>query len=186
MVNLRLAFLILVALICAWLAFFTDDPDASMKIVGPTKDQKTIQPSIPKIPDAGQVNHRSDPRNQTSLIKIIPRDQLISVSSSNTTTLFSASGWSPIPPLNSPVVAPVVATSPSKPVAPPLDFVYIGKSQTQDGWKVFLSRGNQTFVVGEGDTVQDTYRIQAIQPPVLELLYLPLNEVQTISIGNAN
>ena len=93
--------------------------------------------------------------------------------------IFSAHSWTPAP-------KPVAATLPPAPQAPPLPFTFLGKRHDGSGWDVFLGRGDHTFIVREGATIESSYRIDAIAPPTLTLTYLPLARSQTLSIGGAD
>lgn len=93
--------------------------------------------------------------------------------------VFSAQSWTPAP-------KPVVATSPPSPQAPPVPFAFLGKRHDGSGWDVFLGRGDHTFIVREGSTIESAYRIDAIAPPTLTLTYLPLARSQTLSIGGVD
>ena len=72
---------------------------------------------------------------------------------------------------------------PPPPSAPPLPFTYLGKSLQDGAWEIYLARGQQTYLVREGNTFDGTYRVDAIRPPTLTLTYLPLDQVQQINIG---
>jgi len=93
--------------------------------------------------------------------------------------IFSAHSWMPAP-------KPVAATLPPSPQAPPVPFTFLGKRHDGSGWDVFLGRGDHTFIVREGATIESSYRIDAIAPPTLTLTYLPLARSQTLSIGGAD
>lgn len=73
------------------------------------------------------------------------------------------------------------------PTAPPLPFVYMGKL-AEEGEKmvILLTKQNRSYQVREGDVLDNTYRVDEVQPPVMTLTYLPLNIKQTIQIGVAN
>ncbi len=73
------------------------------------------------------------------------------------------------------------------PTAPPLPFVYMGKL-AEEGEKVviLLTKQNRSYQVREGDVLDNTYRVDEVQPPVMTLTYIPLNIKQTIQIGVAN
>jgi hypothetical protein len=90
--------------------------------------------------------------------------------------LFAPHSWTPPPP---PPSAPL---SPPPPLAPPLPFKYLGKLKDTDKWQVFLARDNVTFIVNENDVIENEYRIQQIAPPSMTLLYLPLNQAQSLTI----
>lgn len=101
-----------------------------------------------------------------------------------------------LPPPPKPVAPPPVVA----PTAPPLPFQYLGKmdaspksSAAKPGTKeavaassgvvVFLGRGNESFSVSAGDSIDANYRFVGIEGDVLVFLYLPLSERQTLQIG---
>lgn len=93
--------------------------------------------------------------------------------------LFATTDWSPPPP-------PRKATNPlPQPMAPALPFVFLGKRLAGAEWEVFLSKGNSTFIVRAGQTLDESYRVDSIQPPQMSLTYMPLNQTQTIAVGEA-
>lgn len=92
--------------------------------------------------------------------------------------LFGTQSWIPPAPL---VVAPVAV--PVAPSAPPLPFIYLGKSLTDGNWEVFLGRGDRSIIVHDKSVIDATYRVDAIRPPLLLLTYLPLNQAQQLTIG---
>jgi len=48
---------------------------------------------------------------------------------------------------------------------------------------VFLVQGERNLVVHEGDTIDSLYRVERIADGGITLLFLPLNQRQTIVIG---
>ncbi|MNS03127.1 hypothetical protein D3C72_344550 [compost metagenome] len=96
------------------------------------------------------------------------------------TKLFGSHSWNPPPP------PPPKSPPPPPPSAPPLPFTYLGKQKEDSKWLVFLARDDRTYIVAEDTTIDDAYRINSITPPVLSLIYLPMNQVQTLPIGGAD
>jgi hypothetical protein len=84
----------------------------------------------------------------------------------------------PAPP--GPVVA---APPPPPPSAPALPFTYMGRLVEGEDIAVFLSQGERNLVVREGDTIDATYRVELIAESAITLTYLPLDQRQTIVIG---
>jgi hypothetical protein len=76
-----------------------------------------------------------------------------------------------------------VAVAPPPPTAPPLPFVYMGKLIADGDLKVFLLQGERNLIVREGDTIDALYRVERISDAGVIVLYLPLNQRQTIVIG---
>lgn len=95
---------------------------------------------------------------------------------------FASASWAPAAP---PPLAAPVAEQAAAPAAPVVPFTVLGKALSNNTWEVFLANGNTTYVVHENSTVDDTYRIDSIQPPTLQLTYLPMNTVHHLDIGAA-
>jgi hypothetical protein len=113
------------------------------------------------------------------ILRLLPRDELVGDADGN--ALFGSQNWNPPPP-----PAPVQTVSnvpPPPPMAPPLPFTLIGKSVSAGAYEVYLARGEQVYLVREKMTLDGTYRVDKIVPPMLTLTYLPLNQVQQLNIG---
>jgi len=96
--------------------------------------------------------------------------------------LFSAHDWNPpaqtkAPPPSAP------APAPAKISAPPIPYLYIGKLETENGVSVFLNRLGETLIAKKNDVLESKYRIEEITVEKIEFRYLPLDEVQTLVIG---
>lgn len=91
--------------------------------------------------------------------------------------LFLSTSWAPPPPTVGKLPPP------PPPAAPPLPFSYMGM-QAGDGYlEVFLSRADQVFVVREHSVIEGTYRLDSIGLQKLTFTYLPLNQIQNLSLG---
>jgi hypothetical protein len=103
-----------------------------------------------------------------------------------TADLFSPKTW--LPPAPAPKTAPppvaVVPRPAPPPTAPPLPFTFMGKLDDASRLRVFLARGDKAYTVAEGDVIDNTYRVVTINAGQMTLLYLPLNQPQSLSIGN--
>jgi hypothetical protein len=75
------------------------------------------------------------------------------------------------------------AAPPPAPTAPPLPYKVLGKKLEDGAWQVFLTQDDNVHIVKQGDLLDDRYRIEKIEPPVLVMTYIPLNERQTLAIG---
>jgi len=73
----------------------------------------------------------------------------------------------------------------SEPEVPPLPFIYTGKVIQDDQLRVFLSSGKKNFIAKQGDILEDMYRIDEIALPNIIFTYLPMNVVQSLSIGGS-
>lgn len=121
--------------------------------------------------------------DDVAIARLIPRETLIGASGDRfgegENSLFARHDWTPPPPPPSNEPPP----PPPPPSAPPLPFTYIGKSLQDGVWQIYLARGERTYLVNDGDTIDGTYRVDAIRPPVLTLTYLPLEQRQQLNIG---
>lgn len=73
---------------------------------------------------------------------------------------------------------------PAKPMPPPLPFTFVGKMVEEGRPKVFLQEGDTMHAVAEGDLIGRGYKVLGIENGRINLLYLPLDMTQTISVGN--
>ncbi|MBN3787833.1 hypothetical protein [Burkholderia sp. Ac-20353] len=94
---------------------------------------------------------------------------------------FTASSWLPPPP---PVVVPALPeTRPAPPSAPPVPFAYVGELDAKAAKpQVFLSNGEQLLIVSPGDVIDGQYRVESVSESNVVLTYLPLNQIQVVSI----
>ena len=100
-------------------------------------------------------------------------------------SLFPAHSWYVAPP---PPPPPVVTAPPPppKPTAPPLPFTFMG-SYTPNGSAAvfFLTNGEKVYDVHVGDTIDNTYSVDAFSNNQLTFTYKPLNQQQQLSTGGA-
>ena len=60
----------------------------------------------------------------------------------------------------------------------------MGKLESQGDATVFyLQEGERVHSVVVGDTINGTYKVEAVEKSVMELIYLPLGIKQTLSVG---
>ena len=81
--------------------------------------------------------------------------------------------------------APQTTAVAEKPTAPPLPFTYGGRYVEGDKVLLILLEGAKTHSVHQGDTVNGTYRVDAIAPAAITLTYLPLGQQQTLQTGSS-
>ncbi|MCG6877294.1 MAG: hypothetical protein LJE97_19555 [Betaproteobacteria bacterium] len=72
---------------------------------------------------------------------------------------------------------------PAAPRAPPLPFKYLGKAIEGGKVTAFLSRGDNTYVVRPGDTLDGAYRVESLDDQVIVFKYLPLGQRQELALG---
>jgi hypothetical protein len=133
---------------------------------------RAAAPSVASAPAA---------KPEPAILRLVPRDDLIGSADADGGALFGSQNWNPPPPPPQKEVA--IITPPPAPVAPPLPFTLIGKSVGAGVYEVYLARGDQVYLVREKTTIDGTYRVDKIVPPMLTLTYLPLNTVQQLNIG---
>lgn len=179
-------FLLLTGLICAlWLALFADKTPANGIVESVnTKASSRIQapPSAPKSSQtvaSGRTTSKTE--ENITLLRLKIRANLIGNQDfkRQTIDLFASNNWTPPPP-SAPKPPP-----PPPPAAPPLPFTFIGKKLEDGAWEIYLSKNDQVIVAKQNMNVDGIYRIDHIAPPSMSIVYLPLNQVQTLSIGIA-
>lgn len=78
---------------------------------------------------------------------------------------------------------PAASGEPARASAPALPFTVLGKKFERGSWEVYLASGDQVHVARVGQPLTDNYRVEAIAPSEIRLIYLPLNERQTLQTG---
>ena len=103
------------------------------------------------------------------------------------TDLFPSQRWSKPQTLATVTEQPVIATPVvvAAPTAPALPFQFVGRLGDRDDLQVFLQSGEKLYVVRQGDVIEDTYRLDRVSASELNLVYLPLHQSQTLSVGSA-
>lgn len=161
--------------IAAWLALFGDKTptDSIAEPVARAAD-RPAQNSTPVQADKSP--------HEPVILALQSRDTLVGGASADKPAngLFDSQNWTPPPP------PPPKPAPPPPPTAPPLPFTYLGKKIEDGVWEVYLSQGEQTLIARAQSTIDGIYRVESIQPPTLSLTYLPLNQTQTLTIGEAN
>ena len=127
------------------------------------------QPAVPERSATAKVAEDTEVLELKPRVKREPQERLA----------FKAQRWEPPPP------PPPPPAPPPKPMAPPLPYKFAGKVHDGSGWKVFLARGENTYIVHAAMTLEGSYRVESIAPPLMTLTYLPLNQTQTLDIGPA-
>lgn len=97
-------------------------------------------------------------------------------------SLFASTEWGGAP-VAAPVAAAPVVAAPVEATAPPLPFRVMGSFQQAGQTVVFLQQNDLNHAVRSGDTIGETYKVEAIDGAVMTLRYLPLDQVQTLELG---
>jgi hypothetical protein len=140
-------------------------------------------PAAPSMSSASPAPGAGGTRGSTGVVAIASVRAREDGAGSGAHLLFNTLRLAPPP---SAVSAPADALLPPLPGVPQLPFTYIGKQLSAGRWEVYLARGDDTLIVHDQMTIDDTYRVDSIAPPNMTLVYLPLKLVQTLDIGNAD
>jgi len=126
-----------------------------------------------------QATDKSGKDSERTILALVPRSVLLDrTDGAADSTLFGNQTWTPPPP----VLPPVKPPPPPPPMAPALPFTYIGKKLEGNHWEIYLAQGEQTVIAREKEIIGGLYRVDAIKPPVISLTYLPLKQVQTLTL----
>jgi len=140
-----------------------------------------LRPSTVKISAAV-----SRPRAGASSSQAPRALESVAVSELRPRTGYLGEGKDAFPPLRPPVPAAAIVTASApepRPTAPPIPFNVIGKKFDSGRWEVYLAKGDATYIATQGAVIADTYRVESIAPTQMTLVYLPLNEQQTLQTG---
>jgi hypothetical protein len=159
---------------------------AAYVVFGP-KDADPVEPSrtatthaVRAAPGGGAVPS-STPVAQ-SLLRLAHRV----VGESAAGSLFAVHSWYVAPPPPPPAPASTEPVEPPKPVAPPLPFAFMGSYAPAGAAPVFfLTQGDRVYDVHLGDTIDNTYSVDAFTDGKLIFTYKPLNQQQQLTTGAA-
>lgn len=74
----------------------------------------------------------------------------------------------------------------STPSAPPFPYAIAGNLVDNGVMTVIFAKQNQYFVLGVGEILENTYRIDAINSSSIAVTYLPLGHQQILPLGTLN
>jgi len=77
------------------------------------------------------------------------------------------------------------AAPPPAPVAPPMPYRVAGQVVHDGPPRVVLARDDRVFFVREGDVLEGGYRVESIKSDAVTLVYMPLDERQTLAVASA-
>lgn len=137
------------------------------------------------LPTSRPANHK---RADEQLRAILPIDQLGKRQfNAKADDIFAMTSWEPkltaqdSPPRSFLPRQPVIQRPPAL-EPPPLPFVYLGKIRSDEKTIVFLTQGDESYVVTAGTRIDGQYRIDQIRESTIELTYLPLGVRQILTI----
>jgi hypothetical protein len=168
--------------VAAWLAIFGNKRPAS-DIVEPVAHVAAVSKDAPAIERTTQSIPSGSGAMQTpEILALQDRGTLFGGTHNKSPGkgLFGSRNWMP------PALPPPKPAPPPPPMAPPLPFTYIGKKLEGSRWEVYVTHGEQVHIVHENAIVENIYHIDSIKPPTMTLTYLPLQQVQTLTIGETD
>lgn len=131
-----------------------------------------LTPAVPSAPRRTDWSEAT--RFQQRDFTLIPR-----VADDEAAAPFREERWVPPqapPPVN---IQPQVVV---QPVAPPLPFRFVGKLEQEGKVTYVLAQDSTTHYVVPGDTINGTYRVAGVRSGQMELVFLPLGEVQFLHL----
>ncbi len=169
--------------LAAWLAIFGDktpNDNVSLPVTrASSQGSSALKPeaSLTKAVRDYSAGNTPNSSKTPTILALRSRESLIGEmdSKEQNSALFSSQSWTPAPP-------PPKPADPIVPTAPPLPFKYMGKRDDEGQWQVFLTRDTTTFVIKKDDVIENQYKVLDITPSSMTLLYLPLNQPQSLAI----
>jgi hypothetical protein len=71
-------------------------------------------------------------------------------------------------------------------MAPPFPYVVSGSIVDANGIMVVFTNQQQNFIVRTGEMLEQSYRVDSVDPQFVTLTYLPLGLTQRVPMGAAN
>ncbi len=160
--------------VAAGVAVFGDrTPNGPATVEAVAHSPSSSAPAAPAPARSGDRKHAAP-----AILALVPRQDLIGhAPPSEPPSLFGTRALFEAQSDSAKDAAPVVDT------LPPLPFTYLGKKFENGKWEIFLAIGDKTYFVREGTVIDSTYVVNAIRPPTMTMTFLPMKEMQTLSIG---
>lgn len=157
----------------AWLAFFGDKTPAG-----------TVQPTRTAVATPAPTPVRRTParRDTTEPVEALRPRAAPDAAPRPAADLFAVAAWRLPPP--PPPPAPPVEQPKAAPVLPALNYKVLGKKEENDSWEVFLGRDDLTFIARTGETLEGTWRVEKIEPPLMTLLHVASGQQLKMPIGD--
>lgn len=143
----------------------------------PAEEEVVVAPMAPRTPAKADTKRGPAPDGQIDVLEIRPR--AAGGANGRDDALFAAV----LPEVRNepPVAQRAVATvAVAAPMAP---FRVLGRYADAKRNVVFLQQQDKNLVVEVGDTIAGQYKVEGISATALTLRYLPMDQVQTISLG---
>lgn len=168
--------------LACWLAFLGGAGVLALHpdLLPPPSAPEVPAPPVPAAPPVPLAALRAAP---AASVAVAVADAATPVPAAPGSDLFAAKSWQRPPPPPPPPPAPTPPPPPPPPAAPPLPFRFLGRLDDEATVKVFLQRGEQVYAVAVGDVIDRQYRVERIDAAQLTLVYLPLQQRQSLLLG---
>jgi hypothetical protein len=153
--------------------------------------EETVQPVLPTRTASSGARSKKDDTGPLQVDRLGQR-----AFSAEADDIFAVTSWEPKRPVTSTsqplfVSKQVTASAPPPPpppapVAPPLQFKYVGRVTEGNITRVFLSMAESNYIAKVGGRIDENYRVDRIKDDAIEFTYLPLGVKQTLLINNDN
>jgi hypothetical protein len=98
--------------------------------------------------------------------------------------MFATPSWAPAP-ARAPRPAAAASVLPAPPAPPPMPYRVAGEVVHGEAARVVLAKGDEVLLVREGDSLEGGYRVEAIAPSGVTLLYEPLGVRENLPVASA-
>ena len=168
-------------LLAAWFA-----PDQDGGVVGPAA-ATTREASAPAGPPQLESPAAALPSTEAAPPSAIDLQIHSRVEDDEPGNVFAKQSWAPRSPLK--VMAEQTpqqqhAGAPSGP--PPLPFQFMGRFTDDGKTAYFLQIDGQNVVARPGEKVNDSYLLDSVSGDTMNFVYLPLNQKQSLVVGDTN
>jgi hypothetical protein len=166
-------------LLAAWFA-----PDQDGGVVGPAG--ATTRDAAPAAaiaaPPIDVVTEAGPPPAPGVDLQIHPR-----VADDEMGNVFAKQSWAPQAPLKvMQEEAPQARQAAAHPGPPALPFQFMGRFTDEGKTAYFLQIDGQNVVARPGEKVNDSYLLDSVSGDTMNFIYLPLNQKQTLVVGDTN
>lgn len=171
-------------LLAAWFA-----PDQEGGVVGPaaatTREAPTSAgepaPPAPPVASAAPATEQV-----TAELQIHPR-----VADEDLGNVFAKQSWQPAAAAPLKVMAQQTAAAEVQRAAgpagaPPLPFQFLGRFTDEGKTAYFLQIDGRNIVARAGEKVDDNYQLDSVSGDTMNFIYLPLNQKQSLVVGDTN
>lgn len=168
-------------LLAAWFA-----PEQDGGVVGPAAATTREAPSAPAAPKA-DMQADMQPAEIAAAPAGIDLHIEARVADDDLGNVFAKQSWAPQSPLKvmaEPAAPARQAAAPSGP--PALPFQFMGRFTDDGKTAYFLQIDGQNVVARPGEKINDSYLLDSVSGDTMNFIYLPLNQKQTLVVGDTN